>query len=164
VSGPLAFDPEGRLVAMGEESFVVVERSGGLPLRRAPLGMRVHTSPPAAALSSDGAMGAVSGWVGQSEQLRVWDLRSGELMLRRRVPRMLRLSVVDPISGRTLTRVARGVWRLALSPDGRRLAVGGAFTLWVCSTRTGRRSHLLLCGGERLRSLAFSPDGALLAA
>jgi WD40 repeat protein/DNA-binding SARP family transcriptional activator len=53
---------------------------------------------------------------------------------------------------------------LAVSPDGRQLAVGTAWgPVWLLDTKTGRRRYTLTSGVGRVNAVAFSPDGTLLA-
>jgi WD40 repeat protein len=163
---PVAFDGDRRRVAtVNNTSLLFYDVPTGALVRRVTHGVQLHGSPPAAAISADGDTGAVSGRSEEGYELRAWDLRSGALKCQRRVPRIVWAWARDPQTGRSRrTRGAYGdVHRLALSPDGRLLAVGGSATLWVCNTRTGRRTHVLLCGYWP-HSFAFSPDGTILAA
>jgi WD40 repeat protein/DNA-binding SARP family transcriptional activator len=53
---------------------------------------------------------------------------------------------------------------LAVSPNGRQLAVGTAWgPVWLLDTTTGRRRHTLTSGAGRVNAVAFSPDGTQLA-
>ncbi len=111
-------------------------RRAGQPGRR---GVRAH---PPATFSAGGGLLATSDGHGI---VRVWDISARRL-------------VGEPLSSyHTLTG-------LALSPDGKTLAVAGSgVQLW--QTATGQRigSALPAVGHGRYRAVAFSPDGTLLA-
>jgi WD40 repeat protein len=83
----------------------------------------------------------------------------------------------DPVTGKELRRLelqkGDSVRALALSPDGKVLAAGGArlvrgaqkyeATVWLWDAATGRKMRQLPGKGFEVRSLAFSPDGRTLA-
>ncbi|MFC4590710.1 nSTAND1 domain-containing NTPase [Sphaerisporangium corydalis] len=79
------------------------------------------------------------------------------------------VGLVNVRDGRAITSPdgtpGAGVQALAVSPDGRTLAVGGfgAVTLWNVGSRSPLSTRLQGVMG-RIRALAFSPDGRLLAA
>jgi len=96
--------------------------------------------------------------------LQVWDLHTGTVWLRKRVPATLVWWTRDPTGRRRKLRSIRdSLQLLALSPDGRTLAIGGHSTLWLCDARTGRLSHLLLRYDAPM-TIVFSPEGELIAA
>jgi WD40 repeat protein len=165
VSGPMSFASNGaELVATDAEGFLRMDASSGRMLRRIPIGN--ESSPDSTAIAADGTIGAVARWRPKGYEIEIWDLCSGGLRRHRRVPATLWARERDPRTGR-LRRThgaSSEVGCLALSPNGRLLAIGGSLTLWTMDTRNGRRSHLLLCGCEGALSLAFSADGTLLAA
>lgn len=75
------------------------------------------------------------------------------------------VTLYDTSSGRVLRTLEHesGVWRLAISTDGGLLAAGcadGSVTVW--SAEDGRLLHRLQGHAQRLNSVGFSPDGALL--
>jgi RNA polymerase sigma factor (sigma-70 family) len=76
------------------------------------------------------------------------------------------LCLWDPETGREICHTAgpHG-WKLAISPEGRLLAStheNGKIHLW--EPKSGRRLRELPCSDDAAHSLAFSPDGTLLAA
>ncbi len=164
--GPLTVNPRDSSLTFADQSgFYRVDLATGHLLKHIPFAEYPLQGSSDVAISADGRIGVHCRWTGRSI-LDLWDLRTGERIRSRRVPSAFWIRTRDPVTG-MVKRVwgAQGdVQVLALSPDGTRLAVGGIYTLWVCSTRTGRRTHLLLCGGAGPMSLAFSPDGKRLAA
>ena len=169
--GPLAFTAEGAaLLITGSNGFQVVELSSGQILRQIPDGWPVEDRSDiiATALSLDGTVGAVGAYGSRSgrDKIWIWDLQTGELRRRRRVPKSLWWRERDPRTGkmRTIHGAAGSVDLLAFSPLGEILAVGGNGTLWLCDVASGRNLRLLLCGGEEICDLAFSADGTTLVA
>ncbi len=161
------FSPDGAaLTAVEWDQIVCLDSSSGHRLREIPLVEPLGTSPPRVAFSADGSTVAAAAWDNRGHHVRIWDLPSGTLRRLRRMPRTFWWKERDSATGklRKTHGAQADVQCLALSPDGRRLAVGGHFTLWICDTHTGRRTHFLACGCSGYWSLAFSGDGELLAA
>ena len=60
-------------------------------------------------------------------------------------------------------RISQGEKAIAFSPGGRRLALVSSLGIWVYDVATFRPQALLPTGFNRFGSLAFSPDGTILA-
>lgn len=97
---------------------------------------------------------ATDGWKGEGI-VRLWDTQTGEHI-------------------RTLTGHARGVNSVAFSPDGRTIATGGSIavakdgstidgTVRLWDVKTGEHLRTLTGHTYNVNSVAFSPDGTLLA-
>jgi eukaryotic-like serine/threonine-protein kinase len=144
----LAFSPDGQfLAAPGVDQAVTVrEVSSGREVAT----LRGHTDQVfSMAFSPDGRRLVTVGWEGA---VKCWDLTAGG-----RGESALRFSVAGQ---------SHAAWSVAFSADGRRLALGGAFAdeaAHVYDARTGQ--DLFALRGHRVRvvSVAFSPDGQLLA-
>ncbi len=136
----VAFSLDGTwLVSSNPEGSVTVRGTEeGREMRTIPLGFPVGP----VALSATGHLLAVAG--ANREEIQVLDVRSG--------------TVLHSLPGHR-----RGVTGLAFSPDGRRLAsagLDGTVRLW--ETRDGQEV-LTLKGPNRVRGLAFGPEGSWLA-
>ncbi len=152
-----------QLISVGAEEIQWLDSRSGQLLRRVPHGLeRLEI----AVISEDRRTAVLGAWHQGRHLVRAWDLQSGDLTMQRRLPRRLWWKTRDQNTGRLRTRwgAQADLECLALSPCGRRLAIGGRFTLWICDTQTGRRTHLLICGMEGCHSVVFSPDGKYLGA
>ncbi len=98
-----------------------------------------HRHPMSLALTRDARRAATSSY--DSADVRIWDFPSAKLL--RELP-------IEPPA------------QLAFTPDGVTLATGRQHTTTLWNTTTGERRHMLPAVA-RINSLAFSPDGHLLA-
>jgi WD40 repeat protein len=143
----VAFSPDGKMLAVSSGDLGT-SGGGGLKLWDAASGASLgkigarDTSDPS--FSADGKMIATArGWEGGAD---VWDVDS-------RTP-------IATVKGEPYT----ADWAVALSPDGRTLAVGGWGTVVrLIEVRTGRLLHELDQAGTGAREMEFSPDGRILA-
>jgi RNA polymerase sigma factor (sigma-70 family) len=140
------------------------------------------------ALSADGKKLAGGNSSSGDGKVCVWDVRSGKVLAELKAEGMDYMSVALSADGRWVAGGGKNkavVWDLqtgkvkyelsdpemvgevryvALSPDGKRLTVGGTEDkrIRVWNMETGKREHLL--DGHSIFVLAFSPDGQTLAA
>jgi WD40 repeat protein len=182
----MALSPDGERVAAAYPSVRVQDTREGRIVREFPLRKEERVYASAFSFFTDGNRlavgmsdlgpdrGNLGRPVGQSvsSKVRVWDLRTGELAF---------ASEVLP-----LTREPRwvkgpdGDWEsvpekqpfeakaVAFSPDGTRLAAGGTdfdwdTSIWVWDLATKKLVQNLPVGAPFVSSLAFSPDGHMLA-
>src|SRR5262249_33719937 len=132
----VAFRPDGRGLTALHADFTVTHWDAGTGL--SPF---VVPALPPVAFSTDGAFVAVR--AEEKSEVRVWDATTGQAVLS--VP------VDDLLS-------------LALSPDGKRLAVGGRWgKVQVWDVPSGQRQCEAI-SGRPPRKLLFTPDGRRLAA
>ncbi len=116
--------------------------------------------------------------------LRVWDREAGEEIGALELPERVRsvdfspdgerlavasqrlVSVRDAATFEELIRVRpeRVIYVVRFSQDGETLALGSSLRLELWDARTGEHRHTLPFEGQSVQSLAFSPDGTLLAA
>ncbi|BAJ26000.1 MULTISPECIES: TIR domain-containing protein [Kitasatospora] len=135
---PVAFSPDGRLLAVGSEdgSVLVCDALTGTALRtlKDHIGRVYAVKFAGEVLATGSADGTV----------RLWDQVSGECRHR-----------LDVHPG--------GVWPVSLGPGGRLVATGdpnGTVTLW--DTATGRPLHRLRGHDAPVYTAVFSPDGTLI--
>jgi WD40 repeat protein len=158
----VAFTPDGKELMTGGDDGVVQARDAatGKPLRKigSDLGEvgRLALSPDGAVLATvgqrrDDGKGA-DYWQGD-DCVRLWDVATGKLLRRLSVP-----------AGGTYAGFPVGLNSLAFTPDGKRLAAGGAdraLRVWEVATGAGPRQTRDEAGAPGL--LAFAPDGKRLA-
>ncbi|MFN3653476.1 MAG: WD40 repeat domain-containing protein [Armatimonadota bacterium] len=175
---PVAYPSPDQILAVHEGKVKWLDPRTGAELRR--LSLDTHGKAPLYVLvSADGRVAASFILIGESlvlpsgqgifrghHELQVWDLERGERVGRYQPSERYRRTEACECCGKPRTVTGRGVGTtlLAISADGRRVALGGHLSLAVWDTRRGRRSHLLLCERDGARSAAFSSDGRLLAA
>ena len=143
----LAFSPDGHRLAAGRADYTV--QIWNVLSGEQVFTLSGHAQPILSVAFTPDGRRLVS--AGRDRQVLVWDLAGDE--------------------GRVLTPchifgdLSLGVWSTALSPDGRRLAVGGPMSdgkVRVYDVATGQL-HLTLDGHIRVVSVAFSPDGRRIA-
>jgi WD40 repeat protein len=143
----LAFSPDGRRLASGSANSTV--KVWDVPSGREVFTLAGHTQPILSVLFSPDGQCLIS--ASRDRKVLVWNLagdEGGEL-----TPCYVR------------PNLSTSAWSTALSPDGRRLAVGGPASdglVRVYDTPSGRLL-LTLRGHIRVVSVAFSPDGRRLA-
>jgi WD40 repeat protein len=145
----LAFSPDADALATGNgDGSIQLWNPAGFHQASAPLSAGPISPAPAAAGHPPATFSAGGGVLAASDGhgiVRVWDVGARGL------------------TGRALSGNGT-VTGLALSPDGKTLAIAGRdVQLW--QTATGQRTGTALpaAGGGRYRAVAFSPDGTILA-
>jgi WD40 repeat protein len=139
----LAFSPDGRLLVAGHAGEISIwETATGKHLRKF-AGPAVASL--ALALSGDGRLLAegVAGWA-----VRLWDVRTGKLLRR-----------IESRDGQGSG--GQSPW-LALSADGKRLAVAAGPVIRLYHTTTGQEEPLFEGHRMAVGQLAFTPDGRSL--
>jgi eukaryotic-like serine/threonine-protein kinase len=135
----LAFHPDGRVLTALHDDFSLTHWDAGTE----PVPFTVPALPPLA-LSADGAF--VAALAEGKPEFRVWSTATGEVVL----------SVPISADG--------GANCLALSPDGKRLALGGHRGVRVWDVAAGRQQWWVEAGWPPVQKLLFTPDGRRLAA
>ena len=140
----VAFSPDGSLLAAGTvDGWITLwdvasrKRTGTLA------GHTLWTQ--ALAFSPDGAL-LISGAFSYEDNMKVWDVATGEL-----------ITVLKGHNG--------SIYQLLFSPDGSMLASASfdySIGLWDVAARKVRY-RLVLPGGRGIKTIAFSPDGRVLA-
>jgi WD40 repeat protein len=141
VVGPVAYSPDGKLLAIGISNIVNLSDGSSLETQRQLSG---HTGTVGAlAWSPDSAILA-SGAI-EDTTVRLWNPSSGQLI-------------------RTLEGQTGWTRSLAFSPDGKLLASGSTdMAAYLWDVATGRAVQTLKGHTDFLGGVAFSPDGTLLA-
>jgi hypothetical protein len=145
----LAFTADSKAVGVADGAVVRLQEvaTGNELLRFAGHGKTVQ----AVALSSDDTVLATADAGGE---IRLWERATGKESRRFRLP--------QPVRG--------GIYALAFSPDGRRIACGGGSVdeagpehpVFVLDSRTGKATSTLPGHQGAIASAMFSPDGRLL--
>jgi WD40 repeat protein/serine/threonine protein kinase len=148
VPAALAFSPDGgRLAAPSVDNTAKV---WDLTTRQEVATLRGHTGQVfSVAFTPDGRWLVTAGWEGSA---KVWDLTTGAVDVQ--TPKF---SVDD---------VSHAGWSVALSADGRQLAVAGSVadeTVRVYDVQSGKNLFTLQGHSTRVVTVAFSPDGRRLA-
>ena len=136
---PVAFSPDGKLLATGETDDKVVFReteSGRVVSELRPEGHKVR----GLRFAPDGRTLATA-TVESLSRTQIWDASSNKL-----------IATLGP-----------GAFSLAYSADGRLLATGGATTVAIYDTHTFKLFRSFRAHNEDIFGVAFSPDGRTLA-
>jgi WD40 repeat protein len=148
---PLALSPDGKKLATSSWSHAVKVWDAQTGAELLALGPPQSNTEQvfALAFSPDGERLAAAG-VSTESPARVWDVRTGNLVL----------SVRGPSAGGIL---AKWIWGLAFSPDGSQLALAYHDGLVrVFNARTGGLLQTLKGHINPVRSVSYSPDGRYL--
>jgi RNA polymerase sigma factor (sigma-70 family) len=152
---PLVFSPDGRLLALYFLSTTAVSEAQVVRLwdtttgeERAQFPWPEDTSPAEARFSADGQRFIVS-----------YDPQWAQGAARERIG----LCVWDVASGREQRRFRGPAGPIALSPDEKTLAAAGDNTIRLWELASGKERGQFTGHRERIRALAFSPNGRLLA-
>jgi WD40 repeat protein len=144
----LAFSPDGRRLAAGAAGNTV--RVWDLDTRQAVHTLSAHSEPILnLAFTPDGRR-LIS--AGRDRVVNVWDLKDA--------------ARAAPVPHWTMPQFSLSPWSMALSRDGNRLAIGGPTAdgnVRLYDMRNGTLLHTLM-DDLRIISVAFSPDGRLVAA
>jgi WD40 repeat protein len=158
----LTFAPAGNmLVLRGEDGTLAAwDARAGKRVRyfgeKSPEEDRDRSAPQLCAFSADGRLLATAPdgmrIAGKTTTVRIWEVQTG---------REVRRFVIPP---REPWRGA-SIWRLALSPNGRQLALcfRGDSVVHVWETASGKERDRLVGHRAAISDIAFSPDGRLLA-
>jgi WD40 repeat protein len=156
-----AVSPDGRLlVSSSLDDFVHLwDLRTGKEIYRLP-GHGAHGGNRAVGFTPDGKH--FLSW-GDDFYLRTWDVRTGKALAEHAVrPPGVKVPDEDAdVHGRE--RMMMMVGPGAVSPDGKRLVAAVYNSFHIIDTATGRVEHTLEGPGDRVLSLAVSPDGRLFA-
>ena len=123
------------------------------------------------AFSSDGKRVATSSW---DSTVRVWTVADGSLFRELAGPKgdILKEGAASRGDKGENVQTNGGVLSVAFSPDGKRVAAGAAepegadrtvYTIWLWTVEDGAPERVLKGADNTVDSLAFSPDGQVLA-
>lgn len=138
----IAFSPDGRTLSAGcwDKTVRLLDAHIGEPVKTLEEDENLVYSP-------DGRILATWGSYKHTNEVRLWDARSGQLI-------------------RTLFGQGKYVWNVAFRPDGRTLAIGSIdYTAHVWDIKSGDLKHQLRGNGmSATEPIRLSPDGRFLAA
>ncbi|GAB4276669.1 MAG: hypothetical protein Fur0025_02020 [Oscillatoriaceae cyanobacterium] len=151
----IAFSPDGKILASAHHADSTVKiwnLENGQLLRT----LRGHVwAVESVAISPDGQT-VVSGSL--DSNIKIWNLKNGQLIQTLNGPADSPFSMVQSWFS------SHSIWSIAISPDGTRLASGGAeqpIKIW--NLKTGKQSNILEGHSDTVLTVAFSPDGKSLA-
>ena len=142
----VAFSPDGRLLATGssDDTVKLWDVATGFEMRT----LRGHTAAVRSVhFSRSGRLRVTGGW---DSLVCFWDVRTGRRLAAIRTNMIGTLNVL-------------GLQALAVGPKGRRMATANHDTVKLWDLRTGRKARQFKAHTDAVRSLAFSPDGRVLA-
>ena len=146
---PLAFSPDGKLLAHGDEIYDLTTNQARVRLRKKTDPTPEIFTPDSVTFSPDGKTLATVGGELYHFQLKLWDVATGDW----------KQTLVEWSSGTCFLHSA------VFSPDGSQLAadVNGDVRVW--DAKSGKPLHLLKGpGGLTMDQVLFSPDGETLTA
>jgi WD40 repeat protein len=139
------------LTAKGEIELWDVEQKKRLHLMKAP-----HP-PKSVTFSPDGGRLAVGEAAGQNDVVSLWDVKTGELLRRLIVLQNLSVKAAFSPEGDTLA-----TWgNVTPEPKDKKASPSKVIQLW--ETATGKERRRITIDGDRVETVAFSPDEKVLA-